>query len=94
MTPGPWKVKPSAAKGQIVVYHEDEEGDAKLVARLYDDQEEDARAIAGLPGLMEAAEAMLQRIDTITSERFAAGGERVEREALRAALDACKEGKP
>jgi len=33
-----------------------------------------------------AAQALLRRLDTITTQEFSAGGEQIEREALRAAL--------
>ena len=42
--------------------------------------------------LHEAARALLERIDNMTSAEFALGSERVERERLRAVLASATEG--
>lgn len=52
---------------------------------------DNARSIAGLPELIEAARALLRRIDNLTSEEFSKGGEREEREALETAAEAVRE---
>ncbi len=39
------------------------------------------------PSLLDAAKALLLRIDHMTTEDFRCGGERVEREALRLAIN-------
>lgn len=43
-------------------------------------------ATTSTPSLADAIRAMLTRIDNMTTEEFGRGGEKVEREALRAAL--------
>lgn len=40
-----------------------------------------------MPDLLTAAKALLDRIDNITTEEFARGGERAEREAMRQAIE-------
>lgn len=48
----------------------------------------------GRSEMIAAARALLERLDTITTEEFARGGEREERERLRAALAALPGGDP
>lgn len=69
--------------------HRDKHGGANQEAR--DNAELIARAVnahARVVATTQAAAALLAKIDNITSEDFATGGDRVEREALRAALAA------
>ena len=46
-----------------------------------------AKAVAGAPSVLSAARALLMTLDAITTEEFARGGERTERELLRLALE-------
>ena len=73
-TPGPWM-----SHGQHVITGNDAGPiDARSVA--------DARLIAASPELLAAAGALLAKLDTMTTEEFRRGEEKVEREALRAAI--------
>lgn len=80
-TPGPWHIDGAQirdAGGQAL---------ASVPYALGDDTDRaNARLIAAAPELAAAALALLQRIDAMTTAAFAVGGERAERERLRAAL--------
>jgi len=80
-SPGPWR----ADRGQI----RNRQGDAlaSVPYTLGDDQDHaNGRLIAAAPELADAARVLLDRIDHITTDDFRRGGERREREALRAVL--------
>jgi hypothetical protein len=77
----PWHVE----RGEI----RNELGDvlANVPYTLGDDQDHaNGRLIAAAPELANAARALLDRIDHMTTDDFQRGGERREREALRAVL--------
>lgn len=48
--------------------------------------------MADTPSLIEAAKALLERIDNITTDEFSKGGEHDAREALRLAIAAYEAG--
>lgn len=84
-TPGPWH----SDHGQI----RDDRGNALArVPHLMGDEHDhaNARLIAAAPELADAARALLDRLDNMTVDEFQRGGERNERERLRAGLAAVR----
>jgi hypothetical protein len=80
-SPAPWQAERGAIRNEL--------GDvlASVPYTLGDDQDHaNGRLIAAAPELADAARALLDRIDHITTDDFQRGGERREREALRSVL--------
>lgn len=51
-----------------------------------EEQHDNARLIAAAPDLLTAAQAMLAKLENLTTEQFERGGEKAEREMLAAAI--------
>ena len=84
-TPGPWATQHSAGHerhGQSIVYPEGERAD---ISKVYDG-DKNANLIAAAPDLYEACRAMLERINTMTTEDFSRGAEKPERVAMTKAI--------
>ena len=84
MTPAPWTVELTHERypDELRVIHA---GTRQGVCEGIHSPD-DAQAIAALPELLATAEALLHRIDNITSHAFSLGAEREQREALRSAI--------
>lgn len=86
-TPGPWEANFHDGNARVMHGHETlawilQSG----VGGSISERDSNARLIATAPELLACAKALLHRLDTMTSDEFALGGEKAEREALRATL--------
>lgn len=85
----PWQAR-SGFKGYTALVYADQGNDRRDIATVETpDAEGEANRllIVHAARLLEAAEALLTRIEGMTTDDFSRGGERVEREALRAIID-------
>lgn len=93
-TPAPWIVnsKDYDRFGETVWVEAESNGHyvCELVRDAGHTEFANARLIAASPELLEAAEALLSKLDHITTDQFSNGGEWEEREALRAIVAKAK----
>lgn len=86
-TPGPWRtiINCQDYEGQPYLIYAGAEPVATIDRGIED--EANAALIEAAPDILEAAAALLAKIDHITTKEFELGAEKAEREALRAAIE-------